>query len=226
MSTNIFDWKEDHQGNEGWVMRGYDHFDTTGVDSFAHDVIEHLPCGIKHGRIADELLALGARLHARVESGWWLQQRHFGKPADVWATEIVYLLDAMRREGIDVKEIGPTPALENAKEGLTNIEPIIVAAVAKAVEQYNFDLYDDDDDNDEARAVEDETMQRMASWLRRGVLAARARFKGRFAEEIMFLNEEITHAMRQYQHGEHGQSLVIRVNEKYMDFTVRLISPP
>lgn len=220
MSTLTFDWKEDDEetGVEGWFARGYDHFDASKTEDFGHDCIEHMPRGMKHGRIADELLALGARLHYRVESGWWFSQRGFGKPAKAFATEVEYLLEDMEYNHVDLKETKPL-VLEPGDCSM-DMEAMVQEIVAEIIDSMK------EVDMEEGDFFNEQTVHQMGYWLRRGIIAGRARFKGRHPADVMHLMDNLHETLRDYKHGELGESLVVRIHEKDMEYSVRAIRNP
>ena len=221
MSTMIFEWKEDKDGIEGWVAAGYENFNAVAINQFGHDCIEHFPRGQRHGAIADELLALGARLFIRVGSGWWMTQRDFPKPEFTWASELETLLRDMEDDSNACLPEWAKPAPPAGEHGAIDLESIIQAALVKTVPMANEYLFNGDPDNDDKPfTLESRLIVRMGDWLRRGVHACRARYKDKHPDDIMWLQLQLDEAMQRYQTGESGQRLIVRIHERDMEYHI------
>jgi hypothetical protein len=212
-----FRWGQDDRGNNGWIPKGYPHFDAVAPGQFAHDCLEHFPRGLKHGQIADELLALGARLYIRVKSEWWWTQSFRINPPDQWAAELELLMREMRDGGAAAPAVITEPLLDD------DMDDEIEAAVSKAVRVANRELayqgsYDDHGHPD--YEVESELMQSMAAWVRRGYRACVARFKGRAAYDVMWLGQQLDEAVARYSRGDEGDELIVRIHEKDMEYHI------
>lgn len=226
MSEMIFDWKEDDDFGIGWIARGYPNFGPTDWGQFGHDCIEHFPRGQKHGPIADELLALGARLYIRVAGGWWFQQRGFPTPAASWAGELEQLLRALEDDKrAYLPEFSPAPPAPEYRD--VDMEKIIQDALAQVVIRANEYLFNGDPDNDDAPyTLESRIIVSMGNWLRRGVHACIKRYKGRNPDDIMWLQIQLDEEVRDFQKpGSEGHRLTVRIHEKDMEYTVERYRP-
>lgn len=217
MSSMTFQWGEDDRGNRGWIPKGYPHFDVVSAGQFGHDCLEHFPRGLKHGKIADELMALGARLHIRVKSEWWWSQSFRANPPESWGYELELLMRAMRDGDGDAPALITEPLLDD------DMDDEISASIFQAVKVANRELayqgsYDDHGQPD--YEVESELMQNMAAWLRRGYRANIARFKGRAAHDIMWLGQQLDEEVAKYSRGDEGDQLIVRIHEKDMEYTI------
>ncbi len=105
------------------------------------------------------------------------------------------------------------PALES------EMEDEIQATLVQAVRLINRELEYQDDER-EPYTLESPIILTMGAWMRRGVRACIARFKGRDACDVMWLGEQLDAATGKYQRGEDGDRLVVRVHEKDMEFTI------
>jgi hypothetical protein len=218
MSLMIFHWDEDEAGNEGWLAQGYPNFNVTFAGNFAHDVIEHFPRGLKHGPIADEAMALGARMHVRLDSGWWFAKSFMVTPAQTFAYEIHTLM----REILDGGAEAPPTITEPPIDG--HMEDEIVEAVRQAVERTNSDIDNGDMHADEPYTEQSIEFVNIAAWMRRGYRACIERFKGRNPADIIWLGECLDKETEQYKHGEYGDKLYVRIHEKDMECSVRRVS--
>jgi hypothetical protein len=229
MSEMIFDWKEHDDAGTGWLARGYPNFGPTDWNQFGHDCMEHFPRGRTHGQIADELLALGARLYIRVAGGWWFTQRGFPTPAESWAGELEGLLRDMEDDSrLHLPDFTQRPAPPAPEYRDVDMEKIIQAALVQAVARANEYLFNGDPDNDdEPFTLESQLIVRMGDWLRRGVHACIKRYKGRDADDIMWLQIQLDEEVRDFQKpGSEEHRLVVRIHEKDMEYTVERYRPP
>lgn len=203
MSTHIFTWAEDRHGETGWLLKGMeDIFDAVGGRSVAHDVFEHLPRGRKHGVIADEMMALGVRLHLRVLSQWWWTKSYLTTPAQAWASEIAQQLEYIQIEGYDV------PAPRSVPEVDDETERIIAEALQPACAMYREMGFN---------AIEpyDRLLQRLVDWLRVGVAAGAKRWPD--PANAMGVLEYIERQVDHLSQGRYeGDRLIVKVHEASM----------
>ncbi|MEJ7805001.1 MAG: hypothetical protein WKG03_03645, partial [Telluria sp.] len=187
----------------GWIARGYPNFDPTSPGQFSHDCFEHLPRGRMHGAIADEAMALGARLHLRVESGWWWKQRFSISPPDSFGNELERLMRDVAWGEQPPPAAIDEPLLDNEMDD--EIEFSVIAGVKSANDEIGYN-------HPECTPYtgESELVQNLAAWMRRGYRACVARFKGRQPADIMWLAEQLDQATQEYKHGEGGDELTIR----------------
>lgn len=210
MSTHTFTWGEDQHGNNGWVLNGYDNFDVTDPRLMAHDCLEHLPRGQKHGAAADELLALGARFYLRVSSGWWWSQRTLGMVSvpDAWGREL---------ERIHRDDHGDLPTCKLIPLDDEDMECEMQACLAAAVKEINSPQ---EEDEEPYVTLESDFIVQAGAWLRAGYRAAIKRYKGTDPLNIMWLAECLEKEAASYTRGEEGDRLVITVHEKDQTATV------
>lgn len=219
MSTMNFTWGMDERGMHGWIADGYPNFDVTQPGMFSHDCLEHLPRGMKHGAIADELMALGARLYIRVKSEWWWSQRFLAEPPESWGRELQILLQAIQWGEQPEPSIITEPLLDDDMDD--EIESALEhgARIANREHEY-MASHDLAAGEQEPYTADSALMQNMAAWLRRGYRAAVARFKERDPADIMWLGECLDKEMQKYGNGEDGDRLSVHVHEKDMEFKV------
>jgi hypothetical protein len=216
MSHILFQWGEDQEyGDYGWLPAAYPNFNAVRPGGFGHDCIEHFPRGLKHGQIADELLALGARLYVRVDSGWWWRQQYMQTVPQSFGYELHRLLRDMDEQGVDLPDPGSVPLLDN------EMDDEIEAAQREAVRVSNAEHDRHSDDQDEPYAFEQEQIQWMGAWLRRGYAACIKRFRGAYAGEILALSEALDRASEKFAHGEEGDRLLVRIHEQRMEFSLK-----
>lgn len=212
MSTLNFTWGTDDSGERGWIAQGYPHFDTTPPQLMAHDVLEHLPRGMQHGAVADEALALGARLYLRMASGWLRTQPHqFGRPENLWYNEARRLLEADEVCAPAQAEPLTDPAMDELLQKATK------DAVDEYVDQRGY-LSDFELETEEGNSRHNAS--NILNWMRIGYRAAIARYKDHDPLDVMWLAERLIDTVEEYQHGEEGDRLIIKVNEKDLEFTV------
>jgi hypothetical protein len=211
MSSMEFVWGQDDVGNDGWIAKGYLHFNPTSPGQFGHDCLEHFPRAMKHGQIADELLALGARLHVRVASGWWWNQKFRISPPESFGGELEYLMRHIH-DGIEEPAAITEPELDD------DMDAEIEASIRHAVRITNRESSYADNDEREPYTEDSPIMQTMAAWMRRGVRACAARFKDRHPTDVMHLSECLDRDSQQYARGEDGDRLIVRVHEKDMEY--------
>jgi hypothetical protein len=214
-----FTWGMDERGMHGWIADGYPNFDVTQPGTFSHDCLEHLPRGLKHGAIADELMALGARLFVRVKSEWWWTQRFNADPPESWGRELQILLQAIHWGEQHAPPSITEPLLDDDMDDEIDDALENGARIANREHEY-MASHDQEAGEREPYTAESEPLQNMAAWLRRGYRAAVARFKGSNPADIMWLGECLDKEMRDYENGEHGDRLRIHIHEKDMEFKI------
>lgn len=75
MIHTVFEWREDREfGHDGWILKGFPNFNASGGQGIAHDTLEHFKKG--DGSLAHEMLAFGAIIFIRGETGWF-ESRNF-----------------------------------------------------------------------------------------------------------------------------------------------------
>lgn len=209
MSSLRFNWGTDEQGNEGWISATHPNFWAADPRNIAHDVLEHFPRAEKHGAAADELLALGARFYLRVASGWWWSQGYMVMPPETWAGELRTVWDDLYTD---------LPARAAAPLDDEDMEAELQACLVKAVDVINEQIACSDDP--ELITLESYFIVNAGAWLRTGYRAAQKRFKGTDPLYIMGMAEQIEAEMKDYEHGEEGEVLTVRVNEKFQTFNI------
>lgn len=213
MSSLIFDWTDcDIAANDGWLARGYPNFYASTGRGIAHDCVDHFPRGQKHGPYADELLALGARLWIWIESGEFfrLQGISYTTPAKTWGGELQIIVDDS--EGLTDH---PPAMIE---------EPMLDDALDSEIECILDELIHRRGPSTSVWEVDGPQIQNLGAWLRRGVRAARARYKGHQAFDVFQLYQRVTSACERIGSGEEGDKLIVRIHEKRLDVSVRLVS--
>jgi hypothetical protein len=222
MSKSTFIWGYDHNGHEGWVMKGMPHFDTTEPSNFAHDCLEHFPGGMKHGAVADEMMAVGARLWLRVASDYWGNQPDFGDATEIWtdevATQLAYIHE---RRTPEPKAPRKRRVLDLTNSKMAELEDII--ATSTALGQAVFNAEQESTGGPFYVPVHAPIIDHMADWMRIGVLAAVERYhelnnwmvwRGDALDKaVLALNNE---------NREHGDRLTIIVNESNAEVSARL----
>jgi hypothetical protein len=215
MSLFIYKWGEDDNGETGWISKMHDNFDVSYGDLIVHDVIEHFPRGHKHGGAVDELLALGARAWIRIESGWfWRGPYTKIQPKETWGYEI--------RRIAEHNDLDSIPRAKPIDEIESDCDCDLVACLpfaAKEINEYHMEI--ENEDHVDLKGDEPDLVNCLY-WFRRGVLAAQKRYKGRSADEVMWLadqmKEELTNP--RFANAQDGDELHIRVHEKDMEFKI------
>ena len=203
MSTNQYTWTTDDNGSTGWLQDGRPNFDVAGGALIAHDVLEHLPRGQKHGPAEDELLALGARFYLRVASGWWWNQSYMTSVPNTWASELLNIYHSNHGN------LAPRAVVELDDEDMECELQASLRDSAKMIsEECEIELADDDP-----------FIVNAGAWLRTGFRAAEKRYKGTDPLNIMWLAECIEKECDRFK-GEEGERLIVRVHEKDQTFTV------
>lgn len=182
MGVSTLIWCEgDEETPAGWRLAGYEHFAPASMGAqVAHDCLEHVPGGLRHGRIADELMALGARFYTRVESGWWSTLSSGLPVRQQFGWEIFYLLSAIAEEGADVpveidQLVLPQPHVEDDIAG--------AFAFAEELEQQFRGKRWTDPRHYQASFV---------NWMRCGWRACVARYRGHSPGDVMGAVDRLT----------------------------------
>jgi hypothetical protein len=208
MSRMTFDWgTDDITGNTGWIARGYPHFYATETaDLLVHDCLEHLPGGTKHGGVADELMALGARWRIRVESGFWAEQRYFYRPETTFGQELSQLLIDLEGNNATIEPPRNVPEID----GWLPCEEIIQEALE--YHKANTDFFEEEESRQQFEV--------MCDWLKVGYQATFKRF-GQDAHEweIMELGKRLETRLKSVC-GDYGDTLKVVIDERALDFKV------
>jgi hypothetical protein len=222
MSRHVYVWGQDQEGATGWVMKDMPHFDASFGDTVGHDTMEHLPGGLKHGVIADEMLALGVRLYLRVESGWWYCQRFFGQPAETWSTEVFRQLEYIFLNGSP--EPGPVRSVPTEDEIGEEMELIISGATRDGIEAFNREFAHGINEGVDPIDPNGELAKNMADWMRVGVRAGMKRWcrpSGTHYDAAMLMEDLARRVEKIGTHHEEGEELVVEINEAHMRVDVR-----
>lgn len=216
MSLMKFIWGEDDEfGGHGWIAKDYPHFNAIEPDRIAHDVLDHLPGGLKHGAVVDELLALGARWHNLVDSGWWGSQGYYPSPENTFAHELTKLLRDM--ENNDRLYVGK-PAASFDADVMPYCDILAETAhVAKDEKRWN--------ELEKTYGENNWLLKRMVRWMTIGYQAAEKRFAGHHAWEVSRLFDRLNKECGRYKHCDLGDVLTIRVDERALDFKLKITSP-
>jgi hypothetical protein len=219
MSRHVFVWGRDQEGATGWVLKNMPHFDASFGDTIGHDCMEHLPGGLKHGAIADEMLALGARLYLRVESGWWYAQNFFVTPTQTWTGEVMRQLEYILFNG--TTQPGPVRSVPTEDEIGEEMELIIAESVRKGVEKFNEEFGHDEYELRTLDLIDPdgELAKNLADWMRVGVRAAMQRWNspaGSHYDAAMIMEDLARRVERIGTRHEEGEELVVEINEARM----------
>lgn len=216
MSLMTFIWGEDDEfGGHGWIAKDYPHFNAIEPDRIAHDVLDHLPGGLKHGAVVDELLALGARWHNLVDSGWWGSQGYYRSPENTFALELTKLLRDMEND--DRLYVGK-PAASFDADVMPCHELLSVASIVAKGEKGFGELQKTYGENNWL-------LKRMVRWMTIGYKAAEKRFAGHEAWEVARLFDRLNKECGRYKHCNLGDVLTIRVDERALDFKLKITHP-
>lgn len=209
MSRMVFDWDLcEHTGVRGWIARGYPEFWAVDrADSIVHDCIEHLPGGIKHGPIADELMALGARWYVRVISGDFATA--FYAPETTFGQELALMLRDLDGEGLEPPR--NVPEIEDWLPCDDIIEEALQAYQSDA-DSWSFNL-----NEEQTRSV----LEVMTDWLKVGLNSCQKRFNHANEYQLLCLSQELENALKSV-HGDYGDVLKVIVDERELDFKVEV----
>lgn len=225
MSRHVFVWGRDAEGAVGWIAKGMPHFDASLGDTIGHDTMEHLPGGMKHGAIADEMLALGVRLYLRVESGWWYGKHFSQTPAATWSYEVVRQLEYIFFN--DAPKPGPVRSVPTEDEIGEEMELIISQATRKGIKEFNDERQQEEDCGGNAALWVDPDgtlAKNMADWMRVGVRAGMKRWNSPAGGvyEYAYAMEELARQVERIGTGhEEGEELIVEINEARMRVDAR-----
>lgn len=212
MSKMTFDWGQDREGNVGWMARGYPHFNPTLPQNFSHDALEHLPGGLKHGQLADELMALGVRWWIRVHGGFAVNG--FYSPAGGMAGEVNRLLDYAHHGTPEPAPIVESPIPEFESD-IGDIMKRVVGQRRDAIaEGFKVQMVKSDDP----------LLLTMVHWMRRGYRAAQKRYRGASPFAVGKMMEKIDRQAMWMAGGEEGDSLVVEVREKDLSCSIKRVA--
>jgi hypothetical protein len=223
MSTFTYKWDEHQEsGIAGWISLNHPNFDPSDHRMMVHDVFEHFPRGHKHHYAVDELLALGARMYLRVESGWWWNQRYFGDPSETWANEINTIARAMYFKLWQIPLTKPVTSEDMEEYGLEESDHTFINALEKAPDI----LIREAEAEDCIRSytsVHPELLN-MVYWMRRGAIGATKRYKGKNPWDVMYLAEQMEKELeRSMPVGNYGDLLHVRLHEKNHDYSYKFV---
>lgn len=207
MITYTFNWGDDHRfGNSGWLLKGYPHFNS-GVD-VSHDILEHLPGGMKHGQYADECMALGARWLIRAETGQL--GSGFSLPESVFGREIQHILEAMDQNGHD-RILAP--------KNIPNLRAQNVWFPEDDIESEAIHFCECDG---LGHMTQGNIVATMIDWMKVGYAAAQNRYRRQDPYSVYYFGEMIDKELRKYsRYGYYDDRLVITINESNLTFQMR-----
>jgi hypothetical protein len=205
----VFEWREDKEfGGTGWILKGFPDFNISKGFTISHDVLEHFEDG--DGSLAHEMMAFGAMIFIRGETGWF-ENRPYGKPTpEALAGDIANFLEEVNA---DENEIEEPPSTVPSEE---HIEELIQEIMISGVKQYA------DDSDSEIPALVTEAANRMIGWLRIGYARAAVRYKDHEGYEVMCCFNRITEMSKRFEHEDFGE-LHVYVDLASEDLDVKML---
>jgi hypothetical protein len=206
MITTKFDWREDREfGGFGWILQGFPNFNVSQGLGIAHDTLEHFKNG--DGSLTHEMLAFGSMLFTRVECCWFSSRGNYRGAIINLSSDIMGFLRDVYYGNSNVLKPPKTRKLDDYLED--EIKGVMSKGYRDATQEY--EVTDD----------MSETIQRMVGWMRIGYRKAKRRFHGNTSDELGFLFDEIVRTVdEKFKHGNEGETLVVKVNPRTLQFNI------
>ncbi|MDY7537572.1 hypothetical protein QN372_00265 [Undibacterium sp. RTI2.1] len=203
MIHTIFEWRENREyGEEGWILKGFPNFNASSGRGVAHDTLEHFKDG--DGSLADEMMAFGAMLHIRGESGWFASLPTRDNRLDKqMGFDIARFLQELRSGNVDLRKPPRTYRLKDA-----DLESDLFNIIKEGVKEANQGR-----DNDAEIFQPGLVTDKMIHWMRVGYRKALKRFKGNKPHDIAYCFDTIANRVDLgFDLGDIGDELHVCVN--------------
>lgn len=216
MIKTVFEWREDQEfGGYGWIPKGYPDFNIVRGDNFAHDCIEHFKPTL--GGLSDEMMAFGAMLYIRVESGWFYQKR-FGQGAvENMGSDIGVFLENHESDPESYRLVDPgvTRPLDD------DMEAEIAAIMAKGVKNANENRNWEAEEGEKPQFALDYKTEWMTGWMRRGYRKTIKRFHGNSPCELSDLFDRIAAGVHaSHTTGDEGEELHVAIDPRSLELKI------
>ncbi|GAC1605836.1 MAG: hypothetical protein NVS3B3_04490 [Aquirhabdus sp.] len=212
MIHTIFEWREDQEfGGEGWILKGFPNFNASTGRGIAHDTLEHFKGG--DGSLADEMLAFGAMLHIRGESGWFESLPTIDNRLEAqMGFDIARFLQELRWGNVYLRKPPRTYRLKDA-----DLEYALYDIVNEGVKVANCER-----DEDAEMFQPGFATANMIHWMRVGYRKAIRRFKGNRPHDIAYCFDTIARKVDLgFNRGDLGDELHVRVNTESLVVSIR-----
>lgn len=220
---------DDDFGNAGWILPGVPGYNAGDGLTVAHDTLEHRPND--NGTVEDELMALGALLWLRVETGYQAQYFPNGLHA---GTHMIVTGDISRMLLNLVQDVAQDDcllqALPRASRPLSDddaeqsMRKAVAESIASTIAETGYQSIDPELVQAwNAKLQEPETYDRCLGWLRAGYRNAKRRYPR--PEDIAFRVFQVvrSEADRIARFAEEGDELQVVINLKKAQASVRHI---
>ncbi len=204
---------EEYDVNGIWFNSGRDYFQpaTTGIQ-LAHDILEH-PVNPHVNGYLDELMALGAILAGRIDSGWWNKYRQLNVEdlrSDIYALAMSSLMSEEKL----------TPKSCNSYLQDSNMTQEIRSFVVKGLKEATDEYYEEAENPPKYDAIFD--FNSIVGWICKGYQLFRKRFYNHDIYNIStYLFNKITAASDNFlKRAELGETARLYVN--FTNMEVRL----
>lgn len=211
MIQTVFEWRGDRNtGEYGWIQKGFPNFNASDGRMVAHDTLEHFAGG--DGSLTDEMLAFGAIMFVRGESGWFYQEGGIYDPAQSCALDISEFLHDVAWGNSHLKTAPRTCRLDdNTIENY--IQDAVHGGLRIALNEYP--------EKCGQMRQSDALIKSMIGWMRIGYRKAVKRFYDNPAYQVADCFNEIRKKVdKHFSHGEFGEELIVKVNPRTLKVNV------
>jgi hypothetical protein len=199
-----FVYAEDQEyGGDGWIPKIMPKFNASQGLGVAHDAMEHF--NVAAGTLEEEILAFGAMLYMRVETGWFCQQGSYQRAGNILGGDLARFLSDHWHQGGMLRMVKGRPRhLED------DMEEELDSVIEETRRQLRGELGDDDWHQFQRDTID--VWNRLRRWMRQGYWQCKRRYRGASNHDLAYAFTQIRDAVDKIKFPELGEELHVRLS--------------
>ena len=190
-------------GGDGWIPKKMPKFNASQGLGVAHDAMEHFD--VTAGTLEEEILAFGAMLYMRVETGWFYQQSNYYRRAgDILGGDLAIFLRERWYQGEMLRSVKGRPR---------HLDECMEQELDTIIEETRRQLRGElDEDWSQFQRDTIDVWNRLRQWMRQGYWQCKRRYRGASNHDLAYAFTEIRDAVDKIKFAEQGEELHVRLS--------------
>lgn len=190
-------------GGDGWIPKKMPKFNASQGLGVAHDAMEHFD--VTAGTLEEEILAFGAMLYMRVETGWFYQQGNYHRAGTILGGDLANFLRERWYQGEMLRSVKGRPR---------HLDECMEDELDTIIDETRRQLRGELDDADWRQFQRDtiDVWNRLRRWMRQGYWQCKCRYRGASNHDLAYAFTEIRDAVDKIKFAEQGEELHVRLS--------------